>query len=138
MSKRNSKRAPQKKLKAALARLRVSESKEAPQPVAQGKAGVRAHGFPELTGVRGLAATMVFWHHYVPAPSVVGAFLYSFLQEMHMGVSVFFVLSGFLIYLRHSSTESFHRVSLIRYCFHLFARIYPMYFLVVVGMAAWQ
>ena len=92
---------------------------------------------PALTGVRALAATMVFWHHYLPPVAVVGQFLQYFFQEMHAGVSIFFVLSGFLIYHRHSSAESLHRVPLIRYCFHRFARIYPMYFLVVVGTMAW-
>ena len=94
-------------------------------------------GLPALTGVRALAAAMVYLHHYVPAREVVGNFLHSFFLEMHAGVTLFFVLSGFLIYLRHSTPASLHRGPLIRYCFHRFARIYPMYFLVVVGMAVW-
>jgi peptidoglycan/LPS O-acetylase OafA/YrhL len=56
---------------------------------------------------------------------------------LHSGVSLFFVLSGFLIYFRHSGPDSLHRGPLIRYFFHRFARIFPMYFIVVVGTALW-
>jgi peptidoglycan/LPS O-acetylase OafA/YrhL len=97
----------------------------------------RANALPQLTGIRALAATMVYLHHYPPPAAMVGPFLFSFFREMYSGVTIFFVLSGFLIYFRHSSAESLHRIPLIRYCFHRFARIYPMYFLVVVGMAVW-
>ena len=100
-------------------------------------ASAAARGFPALTGVRALAATMVFWHHYLPSAQTWGWFIHSIFQELHIGVTIFFVLSGFLIYLRHSSAESLDRVPLIRYAFHRFARVYPMYFLIVVGTAIW-
>jgi peptidoglycan/LPS O-acetylase OafA/YrhL len=96
-----------------------------------------AHALSQLTGVRALAATMVYLHHYTPPRAIVGSFLYSFFREMHSGVTIFFVLSGFLIYYRHSGAEALRRIPLIRYCFHRFARIYPMYFLVVIGNAVW-
>jgi peptidoglycan/LPS O-acetylase OafA/YrhL len=94
--------------------------------------------FPQLTGVRALAAAMVYLHHYRPQQKIVGHVIFSMCCEMHAGVSIFFVLSGFLIYLRHSGPAALHRVALIRYAFHRFARIYPMYFLVVVGMGIWS
>jgi len=97
-----------------------------------------ANALPQLTGVRALAATMVYLHHYPPPLSVACPSLFSFFREMHSGVTLFFVLSGFLIYYRHSSAESLHRIPLIRYCFHRFARIYPIFFLVVIGNAAWS
>jgi peptidoglycan/LPS O-acetylase OafA/YrhL len=98
---------------------------------------MRTRDLPQLTGVRALAASMVFLNHYSPPRELIGWFFSSFFQQMHAGVSLFFVLSGFLIYLRHSSPESLHRTQLIRYFFHRFARVYPMYFLVVVGSLAW-
>jgi peptidoglycan/LPS O-acetylase OafA/YrhL len=90
---------------------------------------------PALTGVRALAASMVFWHHYLPPVLLVGAFWHSFFREGHAGVSLFFVLSGFLIYYRHSGPDALNRGPLVRYAVHRFARVYPMYFLIVVGMA---
>jgi len=104
---------------------------------AHGIASPAAKGFPALTGVRALAATMVFWHHYLPSARTWGWLIHSIFKELHIGVTLFFVLSGFLIYLRHSSAESLHKAPLIRYAFHRFARVYPMYFLIVVGMAIW-
>jgi peptidoglycan/LPS O-acetylase OafA/YrhL len=94
-------------------------------------------GYPQLTGVRSLAASMVFLHHYRPPREIVGPFFFSIFREMHAGVTIFFALSGFLIYLRHSGPTALERRSLIRYAFHRFARIYPMYFLIVVGMGVW-
>jgi peptidoglycan/LPS O-acetylase OafA/YrhL len=108
-----------------------------PGKPAHGGGSAASKGFPALTGVRALAATMVFWHHYLPSARVVGWMARSIFEELHIGVTIFFVLSGFLIYLRHSGAESLGRVPLIRYSFHRFARIYPMYFLVVVGTAIW-
>jgi peptidoglycan/LPS O-acetylase OafA/YrhL len=87
--------------------------------------------------VRALAVTMVFLHHYPPPEAVVGHFLNSFFREMHCGVTLFFVLSGFLIYLRHSGPDALRRGPLIRYALNRFARIYPVYFLVVVGTLFW-
>lgn len=87
--------------------------------------------------MRALAAAMVFLHHYRPPVAFVGPFFFSVFREMHSGVTLFFVLSGFLIYLRHSGPAALHRGPLIRYAFHRFARIYPMYFLIVVGMGVW-
>jgi peptidoglycan/LPS O-acetylase OafA/YrhL len=108
-----------------------------PGEPAHGGPSAAAPGYPALTGVRALAATMVFWHHYLPSARTWGWTIHSLFKELHIGVTIFFVLSGFLIYLRHSSAESLDRVPLLRYAFHRFARIYPMYFLVVVGMATW-
>ena len=79
---------------------------------------------------------MVFCHHYaLSTPPLVGWLLCLMFREMYSGVTVFFVLSGFLIYFRHSRDESLRKVSLIRYGFHRFSRIYPMYFLVVIATA---
>ena len=60
--------------------------------------------YSALTGVRALAAYMVFVHHFVPNqnPEIQG-FLSKFLGEFHIGVSFFFVLSGFLIHNKYST-----------------------------------
>lgn len=98
-------------------------------------APVAVHNLPALTGVRAIAASMVFWHHYLPPVGLVGQFMHAVCREMHAGVSLFFVLSGFLIYYRHSGPDALERGPLLRYMVHRFARVYPMYCLVVVGMA---
>ena len=53
---------------------------------------------PALTGIRIIAAYMVFFHHYNPInKDFFGIVIYNFFTELHVGVTLFFVLSGFLI-----------------------------------------
>jgi peptidoglycan/LPS O-acetylase OafA/YrhL len=85
--------------------------------------------FPALTGVRAIAAFMVFCHHYTATCST-GIF-YSFIKEFYTGVTIFFVLSGFLIYYRYSQAARLDKKFLINYFRNRVARIYPVYFLIV-------
>jgi peptidoglycan/LPS O-acetylase OafA/YrhL len=89
---------------------------------------------PALTGVRALAAYLVFISHYDYIFD--GGFPHGvqrFLQEFHIGVTIFFVLSGFLIGYRYYNnfylTGSWFR----QYLKNRVARIYPMYFLLTTG-----
>lgn len=89
---------------------------------------------PALTGVRALAAYLVFISHY--EYTFDGNFPHGvqrFLQEFHMGVTIFFVLSGFLIAYRYYN--NFHLTTnwFKQYLKNRVARIYPMYFLLTVG-----
>lgn len=90
---------------------------------------------PALTGVRAMAAYLVFISHYcyifdANFPHIVQRFF----GEFHIGVSIFFVLSGFLITFRYygkftkPSTDWF-----LQYLKNRVARIYPMYFLLTVA-----
>jgi peptidoglycan/LPS O-acetylase OafA/YrhL len=88
---------------------------------------------PALTGVRALAAYLVFISHYNYVfddnfPHIVQRFL----GEFHIGVSIFFVLSGFLITFRYY--KNFHLTTnwFKQYLKNRVARIYPMYFLLTV------
>jgi hypothetical protein len=64
----------------------------------QSELPVEANYFQALTGVRAIAAWLVFFHHYNPfSIERFGSVINQFVQEFHVGVSVFFVLSGFLI-----------------------------------------
>ena len=83
--------------------------------------------FRPLTGVRAIAAFMVFFHHFNPFPEkYFGIRVFDFVQEFHIGVSLFFVLSGFLIAYRYSEMSYF---SFRNYMVNRIARIYPMYFI---------
>ena len=83
--------------------------------------------FPALTGVRALAAYMLFIHHYEPFDEAnYGSVIYHFFREMHIGVALFFVLSGFLIACRYLNSTG---INYRKYIVNRIARIYPMYFI---------
>ncbi len=100
-------------------------------PVA-GEAGPTRGQIPALTGVRALAAFLVFFHHHPTRLLEAGPLLLWW--ELHIGVTLFFVLSGFMITWRYDSTrrgpkpESFLR----GYFVNRFARIYPLYLALVI------
>src|SRR5690606_34174966 len=81
--------------------------------------------FKPLTGVRAIAAFMVYLHHFNPITQNNNfKYPYLFINEFHVGVTLFFVLSGFLIAYRYSEMNNF---SFKNYFVNRFARIYPMY-----------
>ena len=91
---------------------------------------------PALTGVRAIAAYMVCFHHFNPIPSSFKAeggwklLLYGVFNEMYIGVSLFFVLSGFLIcYRYYESGIALNKQWFGRYLLSRVARVYPMFFL---------
>jgi peptidoglycan/LPS O-acetylase OafA/YrhL len=87
--------------------------------------------FPALTGIRWIAALAVFIHHNVRggfAPqTIIGA-----IPELHIGVSIFFVLSGFLITYRYYNNYHFTTRWWRDYMVARFARVYPMYCLLTI------
>ncbi|WP_345953710.1 acyltransferase [Mucilaginibacter sp. PAMB04168] len=88
---------------------------------------------PALTGVRALAAYLVFISHfdYIFDGNFPHA-VQRFLQEFHMGVTIFFVLSGFLITYRYYHNFHLTKDWFKQYLKNRVARIYPMYFLLTV------
>lgn len=83
--------------------------------------------FQELTGFRAIAAFMVYIHHYNPFNiTFFGQSIHDFFNEFHIGVTFFFVLSGFLITHRYFD---FDKIDFKKYLINRFARIYPMYFI---------
>ena len=89
-----------------------------------------ANYIPPLTGIRAIAAFMVFFHHANQADFPYPVF--RILNEFHTGVTVFFVLSGFLIGLRYYDTCEISGIWFRRYIKNRIARIYPMYLLITV------
>ena len=83
--------------------------------------------FSALTGVRAIAAFMVYFHHFNPiSKNIFGQGVYDFFSELHIGVTLFFVLSGFLIAYRYYNLD---KIDFKDYMINRFSRIYPMYFL---------
>ncbi|WP_210463361.1 acyltransferase family protein [Rufibacter roseolus] len=86
--------------------------------------------FPALTGLRAVAAYLVYAHHAKPQVPFATSFFDTLFREGHMGVSIFFVLSGFLIGLRYSqSFQAKDSAAWRQYALHRVARIYPVYLL---------
>lgn len=85
------------------------------------------NNYPALTGIRAIAAYMVFLHHNdIFKEAIFGKSIHNFFTEFHVGVTIFFVLSGFLICNRYYEEASFNFKN---YFIKRFARIYPMYFI---------
>jgi len=88
--------------------------------------------FPALTGYRAIAAWMIFVYHFMPFnnpkyPEIAKNTIFNF----HIGVEMFFVLSGFLITYRYFNDYPIH---FKKYMVNRFARIYPMYFLITFAV----
>ena len=99
----------------------------------------RSGGYlPALTGLRAIAAWLVFFNHYplgpLPPPGPARAFQY-FVDESH-GLPLLLLLSGFLIALRYdnASTGSFGpRGGWPQYLQNRLARVYPLYALLTLA-----
>jgi len=86
----------------------------------------RSGAIPALTGVRFFAALMVFSSHYA-IPGSTGALL-TFQQSGYAGVTLFFILSGFIIAYNYlSQFENSPTGSILPFYFARFSRIYPLY-----------
>lgn len=83
---------------------------------------------PVLTGIRALAAYMVFLHHFYSSSQTAAGFssgnIFNFL---HIGVSLFFVLSGFLIHHNYHAEFSYGLSGMRTFLLHRFARIVPLF-----------
>jgi peptidoglycan/LPS O-acetylase OafA/YrhL len=86
---------------------------------------------PALTGLRAVAAYLVFLHHYNPVAT--DGWPHQLIAQGYIGVTVFFVLSGFLIYHRYAESY-FSRTnwSWRLYYQNRFARIVPLYALLLL------
>lgn len=86
--------------------------------------------FPAMTGVRAIAVYLVFVYHLTPfnEGSIAYNNLGAFCSQLHVGVNMFFVLSGFLITYKYYDTK---KINWRKYFINRFARIYPMFFGIV-------
>ena len=94
--------------------------------------------FPALTGLRAIAAYLVFLHHFNPfipfqhESNTIGYWAYSICNELYVGVTIFFCLSGFLIAHRYINRIEFSVRWFFAYFRNRVARIYPLYFLLTL------
>lgn len=87
-----------------------------------------------LTGLRFIAALYVFlFHIQIRWPITNIPFLKNILDQGATGMSVFFMLSGFLLAYRYVNANN----SLKDYLVNRFARIYPVYIVVAITTLPW-
>jgi peptidoglycan/LPS O-acetylase OafA/YrhL len=104
---------------------------------AQTSRGSRRQHLPGLDGLRGIAAFSVlsghFWQHLAPGvePSSAGE---SVLSDLEQGLTLFFALSGFLLYLPFVSRLLSERPapSARQFYFNRVVRIFPAYLVVLL------
>jgi peptidoglycan/LPS O-acetylase OafA/YrhL len=80
-----------------------------------------------LTGLRFVAAFLVVLHHFGKPPSP--RFVYNVLDHGFVAVTLFFILSGFILTFSYMSHEGSLKTSKRNFWVARFARIYPVYLL---------
>jgi peptidoglycan/LPS O-acetylase OafA/YrhL len=93
--------------------------------------------FPNLNGIRFIAALLVIIHHIEQIKSISGFTSLSYIPFIEiigkLGVILFFVLSGFLItFLLLSEEHTFTSINVRKFYIRRILRIWPVYFLVLV------
>jgi len=91
----------------------------------------RRKSIPALTGFRAVAAYLVFLHHHGPGANMIGN-IAMVINQGYIGVSMFFVLSGFLIYYNYADQVSFKISWFLSYFRNRIVRIYPLFFIIAV------
>ncbi len=91
--------------------------------------------FKPLTGLRFIAALMVFVSHLLPR--IYSPFVNNILVEFQIGVPIFFVLSGFLIAYRYYDPVAGIKDGLSNYFVNRFIRIVPIYLVITIVNCFW-
>jgi peptidoglycan/LPS O-acetylase OafA/YrhL len=84
--------------------------------------------YTELESLRGFAALLVFFYHI---PTWNESLKFQFMNNAHLMVDLFFVLSGFVIFNAYGEKIKTKK-DLIRFQFLRFARLYPVHFVFLV------
>lgn len=95
---------------------------------------------PALTSARFLAALHVALYHFLPQNSYMTlqrprGFLSGFIGAGYVGVSFFFMLSGFILTYTHGKEFQRGPIAKSNFYFARFARIYPVYLLSLIAAA---
>jgi peptidoglycan/LPS O-acetylase OafA/YrhL len=90
--------------------------------------------YDALTGLRALAVTLVFIYHNLKYwKADLHPVIIRILNEFHTGVSIFFVLSGFLIAYTYGDRTIINLKSYTQYIIIRLARIIPLYWLILTA-----
>lgn len=90
-----------------------------------------------LTGLRAIAAGMVFFYHWLfDTPQSWSLIPRAIVAHGYLGVAIFFALSGFLITVRYKDALRERRISYGHYLLKRFVRIYPLYLFVFLVFVA--
>lgn len=91
-----------------------------------------------LTGLRGLAAFyVVFYHLRSGLGQDLPAALITLFSKGYLAVDLFFILSGFVMWISYASQFSRAGISAMpEFMWRRFARIYPLHLLILLAMAA--
>ncbi len=90
--------------------------------------------FDALTGMRALAASMVFvYHNRKYWRSNLHPEILRIINEFHIGVSLFFVLSGFLLAFTYGEKPLQSKGEYRKYLLVRMARIFPLYWLILTA-----
>lgn len=91
---------------------------------------------PALTGIRGIAALLVATYHYFRPLLRPGSVTMRLLGRGYLYVDLFFILSGYVMALTYGATFAgqYRFASVVRFWWKRFARIYPIYGVVLVTM----
>lgn len=89
---------------------------------------------PALTGVRGLAASLVVLYHFWPTSEMHVGLVRNSVGRCYLWVDLFFVLSGFVIALNygHMFARGSSREAVGRFLIRRIARLYPLYLFMVL------
>lgn len=88
--------------------------------------------FDSLTGFRALAASLVFvYHNRKYWRGDLHLEILRLINEFHVGVSLFFVLSGFLLAYSYGDKPAHSWLGYRNYIVGRIARIFPLYWLIL-------
>jgi peptidoglycan/LPS O-acetylase OafA/YrhL len=89
---------------------------------------------PALTALRGIAAWWVVLYHMRPVLEPhFGTRVVAFLAYGNLAVDLFFLLSGFVIYLNYAGRIAERRMRVRDFLFRRFSRIYPLHFVMLLA-----
>ncbi len=90
----------------------------------------------QITFTRFIAAmAIVFFHFGKPLNIFSNHFIHTLLVQANIGVSYFFILSGFVMMIAYGSKPKIHPISYLQ---NRFARIYPIYLLAIILSVFYQ
>lgn len=87
--------------------------------------------FPSLTGIRAATGYFIFFYHLNFFDPILHPKLHLLLNQFYTFTSVFFVLSGFVIYHRYSEIKTMNSIKFYNYFVNRISRIFPILIILV-------